>query len=402
MFLFTEIFRSICRRKGCSLLTVAAGAFLFLFLGFFMGNLENTRNALETLGEKLPVSVKITNANGSEDIGLEIRAAQFDAFAESGIRDLVYTAQAGGNREESDKAGPVQACDTTIKAANSLEAFTGLKEEDFSFVKGFDIRYLSGTEPWCTVEEQYGKLYGIAPGDSLELSLCQIRYKSDDGSFQFLPLGRTSLRVIGTYRNSGQLSEVLLSADWLRRYTQEQGKEFYYDSARGVLADSGNLNGFKKEMENSSFGEVNPEGAGGKRGSCLIVQDQVFIETAGRLQDNLRLYEKFQEPFFLLVYGISALLPFFILRYRRKEAVVALSLGRPRQLTGAVLFMENLLLELTGCMAGLPLLLIRTGIPSAVTVRIMGVYAACICLGTVTALAGILRFDVMKLLAKID
>ena len=125
---------------------------------------------------------------------------------------------------------------------------------------------LPAGSPCCTVDEQYGKLYGIEPGDSLELSLCQIKYKSDDGSFQFLSLGRASLKVIGTYRNSGQLSEVLLSADWLRRYTQEQGKEFYYDSARGVLADSGNLNGFKKKMESSAFGEVNPEGTGGKTG----------------------------------------------------------------------------------------------------------------------------------------
>ncbi len=402
MFLFREIFRNICRRKGFSLLTAAAGAFLFLFLGIYMGNLENIRNALETLGEKLPVSVKITNDNGSEDIGLEIRAAQFDAFAESGIRDLVYTAQAGENREEKEEEGPVLECDTTIKAANSLAAFAGLREEDFSFATGFDISYLAGREPCCTVDEQYGKLYGIEPGDSLELSLCQIKYKSDDGSFQFLSLGRASLKVIGTYRNSGQLSEVLLSADWLRRYTQEQGKEFYYDSARGVLADSGNLNGFKKKMESSAFGEVNPEGTGGKRGSCLMVQDQVFIETAGRLQDNLRLYDRFQGPFFLLVYGISVLLPFLFLRYRRKEAAVALSLGRSRRLTGAALFTENLLLELTGCMVSLPLLVVWIGISLTETARIMGIYTACLCLGTVTALAGILKFDVMKLLTKID
>ena len=66
------------------------------------------------------------------------------------------------------------------------------------------------------MDEQYGKLYGIEPGDSPELSLCQIKYKSDDGSFQFLPLGRASLKVIGTYRNSRQLSEVLLSASLKR------------------------------------------------------------------------------------------------------------------------------------------------------------------------------------------
>ncbi len=103
MFLVREIFRSICRRKGLSLLTAMTGVFLFLSLGIYIGNLNNIRNALETLGEKLPVTVQITNANGSQDIGLEIRAAQFDAFAESGIRDLVYTAQAGETGKKRKK-----------------------------------------------------------------------------------------------------------------------------------------------------------------------------------------------------------------------------------------------------------------------------------------------------------
>ena len=126
---------------GLSLLTAMTGVFLFLSLGIYIGNLNNIRNALETLGEKLPVTVQITNANGSQDIGLEIRAAQFDAFAGSGVRDLVYTAQAGGNREEKGENGPVPECDTSIKAANSLDAFANLKEEDFSFAKGYDISY---------------------------------------------------------------------------------------------------------------------------------------------------------------------------------------------------------------------------------------------------------------------
>lgn len=402
MFLVREIFRSICRRKGFSLLTAMTGVFLFLFLGIYIGNLNNIRNALETLGEKLPVTVQITNANGSQDIGLEIRAAQFDAFAGSGVRDLVYTAQAGGNREEKGENGPVQECDTSIKAANSLDAFANLREEDFSFAKGYDISYLSSREPWCTICEQYGSLYGIETGDSLELSVYQIKYKGDAGSFQFLPLGRASLKVIGVYRTSSELSEVLLSADWLRQYTEEQGTEFYYGSARGVLEDSGNLNGFKKEMENSAFGEVNPDGPGGKRGFCLTVQDQMFIETAGRLQDNLRIYENFQVPFFFLIYGISVLLPFLLLRCRRKEAAVALSLGRSRRLTGLALFGENLFLELAGCVAILPFLLAWTGISPKETVRLLGIYMICLCLGTVTALAGLLKFDVMKLLAKID
>lgn len=155
-------------------------------------------------------------------------------------------------------------------------------------------------------------------------------------------------------------------------------------------------------MENSAFGEVNPDGPGGKRGFCLTVQDQMFIETAGRLQDNLRIYENFQVPFFFLIYGISVLLPFLLLRCRRKEAAVALSLGRSRRLTGLALFGENLFLELAGCVAILPFLLAWTGISPKETVRLLGIYMICLCLGTVTALAGLLKFDVMKLLAKID
>lgn len=217
MFLVREIFRSICRRKGFSLLTAMTGVFLFLSLGIYIGNLNNIRNALETLGEKLPVTVQITNANGSQDIGLEIRAAQFDAFAGSGVRDLVYTAQAGGNREEKGENGPVPECDTSIKAANSLDAFANLREEDFSFAKGYDISYLSSREPWCTICEQYGSLYGIETGDSLELSVYQIKYKGDAGSFQFLPLGRASLKVIGVYRTSRGFALRRLAAAVYRR-----------------------------------------------------------------------------------------------------------------------------------------------------------------------------------------
>ena len=111
----------------------------------------------------------------------------------------------------------------------------------------------------------------------------------------------------------------------------------------------------------------------------------------------------FRDLFSCLYTGSAPLLPFLLLRYRRKEAAVALSLGRSRRLTGGALFTENLLLELTGCMVSLPLLLVRTEISPMETGPDHGeIYAACLCLGTVTALAGILKFDVMKLLTKID
>ena len=85
MFLVREIFRSICRRKGLSLLTAMTGVFLFLSLGIYIGNLNNIRNALETLGEKLPVTVQITNANGSQaHAGCRLEGAHRHSGGEGG------------------------------------------------------------------------------------------------------------------------------------------------------------------------------------------------------------------------------------------------------------------------------------------------------------------------------
>lgn len=406
MFLLRDIFRSICRRKGFSLLTAAAGAFLFLLLGIYLGNMKNSQIALDTLGKKIPVTAVITNENGTEDIGLEITAGQLDAFTQGGIKNLVCTAQAGGMRKETDEE-TVMECDTSVSAANSLDAFVGLTEESFSFLPGGNSSYLTGQEPVCTVEEGYSRLYGIKKGDFLELSLYQFKYNGDGISFQFHLIGRTALKVIGIYSDTvpsrdSAVSDVLVSAEWLRQYTESQGKTFYYASARGELADASNLNKFKESMEKSFFGQPKSDSQGGKRGGYLLVQDQMYIETAERLIGNIRLYQGFQGSFFVLIYGVSVLLPFLLLRNRQREAAIALSLGCSRLLTGLGLLGEFFFLEIIGCIVSFPILRLSAGISFQDTGEILRVYGACLVLGACTALTGILRFDVMKLLSKID
>lgn len=403
MFFIWEVFCSLGRRKGFCALTIAASGLLFGFLGFYMGNFKDNQQTLEKLGRTIPIPVKITNANGSEDIGLEISAAHMDALAEGGVKDLVCTAQAGANRDPSLDEARIYECDTSVRAANSLEAFAGLEEREFDFQQGYDSGYLSGKEPYCTISASYGRLYGILAGDTLELSVYQMRYTGDSGSFQFLFTGRTSLKVIGTYvKKEGEMQDVLVPVSWLRAYTQEQGKNFYYDSARAVLEDGFTLNAFKESMDRSFFSEVDRDVIGGKRGSALSVQDQIFIETAEKIQGNLELYRRFQAPFFLLIYGVSVLLPQLLLRNRKKEAAIALSLGRSRFLTGLELFAENLLLGITGCVPMFVLLICIFQIPAGDLLSILGIFIGCFSLGTCTALGFFLHFDVMELLVKMD
>lgn len=67
------------------------------FLGIYFGNLEQNQSLLEALGEKIPVTVAVTNSSGDRLAGLDITEKRIDLFRELGLKEYVITAESYGN-----------------------------------------------------------------------------------------------------------------------------------------------------------------------------------------------------------------------------------------------------------------------------------------------------------------
>lgn len=137
-------------------------------------------------------------------------------------------------------------------------------------------------------------------------------------------------------------------------------------------------------------------------GDTLVVDDQLFIETAEKLEQNLKVLRWFLAPFFALVIVLVTLVTFLLLRSTRRDMAISLSLGRPKILSGCACFFGVLIANVCGCAVAVPILLCTAGLALGQILTICGLYLASSCVGVLLALILLLRFDALELLTKID
>ena len=391
---------TISQHKIFSLLRSLLSCVLVLCLTIYVANIQRNQEALAQASRELPVEVKVVSSDGSQDVGIRIEERKVEGLLAAGVKSPAYTVQIAGNIEPVNQVEPVKACDTSLYGVNTLEGFSFVQENSINFASGYDGNFVEGQEPLCVLSESYAVTHGLQVGDSLELPVYSIDYDQTGYSFQFGTLGTVSLQVIGTFGEAadGQNSvHGIVPIAWAQALFQENDREFSYHSFRCLVGNPLELNTFKTAVGELGFREVNSSAADPRTGNALEVQDKVFRETAERLQGNIRIFQLFAPVFCLLLGALVFVTTFFSLRSSRKEIAIASSLGMPLVLSGAKLFLENLVLTLVGCGIALGISAMFLG---AAALSAGGVFLAVSLLGSVGAVILVCRFDVLDTLTK--
>lgn len=406
MFILMEIKYQFLRNRNRSVLTVCIAALLVCCMALYLGNIQSGEAALENLAEAVPVSVQVVNRPGTSSVGLEIDEHHFEGIMAADIHDPVYTASAIGVMDETKRADEVTNADTTITGMNSLAAMNGLSEEAITFADGWDAGFLGGGEAACVLSDTYAEAFDLSLGDVVTLPLYVTRYNVDGYMVPYIPIGDCTVQVVGIYQTSMTASPVpvqmIVPVGWMKTAVEDGGESFMYDSFRCTLQDPTKLNEFKESMRNNSFAQINENATNQKRGDALIVEDQLFVETAEKLQQNLKVLRWFLVPFFALVIMLVTLVTFLVLRSGRRDIAIASSLGRSKQQSALSYFLGTLLADAVGCAAALPVLLAAAGLTVTQALSILGMFLICACVGIWLALVFLLRFDTLSLLTKVD
>ena len=406
MFYILEIWHHIWRNKGRSLLSIGIAAVLVSFVGLYIGNIRKNELALKSLADTIPVKVQVTNRNGSRLLGLEITSKSLNALLSAGIKDPVYTARAGGKIEPVNQMEYVRICDTYIVGVNSLHALPAVGSDEIAFEEGFNESYLEGDQSQCVVTWGYARKHDISIGDTLSFPMYVYKFSKDDSSFRYIAVGEQELTVIGILGQDSGTSDgtidMLVPVKWMQSAVEEAGVDFNYDSAYGMIQDPLKLNEFKAHMEEARFREVKAEEMDTRSGDGLIIQDKIFIETASKLQENIKMLSRFQFPFYICIVLLVILVSFLVLRSYRQEIAIASSQGRPRLDSAVSLFFENLLLYLVGCIVATPVLMGAVGVSGVSLLLINLIFLSGAGIGIGGALALLLRFDTLVLLTRID
>lgn len=345
MFILTEIKRQLFRYKGRSILLVLAAAALCGCMAFYIGNIQSTQAALDNLSQSIPVGVQVTNHSTSRSTRLTIPAKAVDALTAAEVHGLLCTAEAAGAQSKDAKVqDPFVGGDTTIVAANSSKAL----ENAVEVPEGF----FSSEKGQCVLSSFYCEKARLKTGEQITLLLYSV-IRNDLGN-TYISVGEATLTVAGIYQADagiGRPVDMYVPVEWLRAFFEENGKPFSYTSCSAILDDPKKLNDFKEALPSMGFMQPSPEAKSSYTGDTMVVDDEIFIKTAGKLKRNLQTFQTFLVPMFGLVMGLTALLSFLILRNSRKEMAISISLGQSRFKIELTYFLIMLLTDMVGCVA---------------------------------------------------
>lgn len=405
MFYIRTALINIKRYRYKSALNLLICIVLIALLNLFIGNLESNKQQLTKISQTISINAQISNLNGSQQNGLVIQEPIIDGILES--KYIIHPAisvvlSAGKGEFPKDNLQAQMTIDAA--AVTSLEALNGITEFDISYsASNLLLIPRKNTTP-CIVEKGFLSENNWNIGQTISLSLCY-DYLDKDCRYTMQQLRTEKLFIAGSIlsENGDYMPQVIIPFHWARKAFHEKSIPFIANAASFDLKDPRQINAFKKEMrEKLHMLELNPAAEFSYAGNALAVNDETFILSASRIQNNMNMLIGFLPFILLIIIFIGYITSYLLVQNRRGQYATMRSLGMSRRLCFRTFFIENMFVETSGGIIGMLGSFLLTKQKIIILSITFVFFLLCYIVGTTIALNQLGKISVMKSLSQKD
>lgn len=329
----------------------ALGWFCCLYFGFIESKEIETENAYS-----IPVSITISNIQGTRTDGLNIDGFEIYAFMEDKDKTNAIIQLYGFENilpyvknlrlksvplyygvTYSEELSEWVSQDNTFIGITSLNAAAELDPASGNAGTVF----FDGEEKDFSDSE---KCYVIVPMSMLDKierdedgNLLPVKFsilnnpKSDIAPYEF------EVDIAGYYTSTNSKA-VYCSWEFFRQIAKDYFHYIAIDSASAEVLDNSKIDELR-EILSCYFCEIDPQGIeqdnpnipyGQKYRNAAIIHDETFRNTVGSLRQNIETLKRLLPIIVVLVLAISAVASYFYIHVRKRELAVARSLGTKR------------------------------------------------------------------------
>ena len=400
MFCLKTAIRNSWRRKVKSALMVLVSAVAAVFVLIYLNSIKFNQEQLLMFSRELPVTARIMNGNGSMENGLYIPKDLIDKIEGTGfVKDPLYTTQMAAVLPTDDPSDREDIA--MIRCANREQTIPDYEDRTIILEEGADMDFLRGNDPVCLAGENFLARNSLSIGDTIDIRLYYRQFDEFGASYKYEWLADCSLRIIGSISASGSdivRIDILCPLGWAEEKHIQAGKDFNLDSASFTVSDSLRLNEFKAEMREYLQG-VSPDGRPTPKGDSLSVDDQIFILSASRVKDTLKILNTFAPVMFVIIALVGYTAAYLLIQDRRLDIAITRSLGTGPAACIVTMIIEYAILGLTGCLIGNACAAPWTGL-NANTFLYSMLFFASLMMGISTAALRVSRLNTMTGLIK--
>lgn len=405
MFYIRTAIKNLKRYHQKSIINLLICIVVVVLLNLFMGSLDSNKRQLNALPEVMPIHAQISNLNGTQQTGLVIREEKVDQLLQSEyITEPAFSVVLSANMGELAENEPRGL--TTIDAVGITrpEAISGITEQDVTLVPDTSIDFLESDTPSCIVEESFLELNNWQLGQTITLTI-YYDYLDRNSKYTMLQLGVEEFYISGSILSvEGEyIPSIIIPFQWARAAFTKLNTPFVANAASFKVKNPLEINDFKKEMkEELQMLEINPMSDYAYMGNALAVNDETFILSASRLQDNISLLNGFLPFIFIIVIFIGYITSYLLIQNRRGQYATMRSLGVSSSMCFFTFASESIMIEVTGGVLGTILSILMTRQMGIMQLYTFLLFMFCYVCGTTAALYQLGKISVMKALAQKD
>lgn len=391
--------RNVRRQKWKSILNISICIMVVLLVSIYYKNIENLEQQFQKLPESVPISAAISNERGTKNAGLLIKDEITQKLQQSKyVTDYCETVELMASMSDAEEAAYYRTL-----GINQKEALDDLEEEKIVWNDSYNMQQFLNCENICLADRAFLMNHNLGVGDSIDL---QIHYytKSNQIGMQYhmlqlVPLKTVRLTIAGTYDSTaisedGSAPQMILSVSEVRKWCDEGEIEYNASSVSFRVKNAEQLNAFKEEMEQLGLVQVSASAEDIFLGKALSVEDWNYIQAACRIQRSKVLLESFYPLIMLTVLVAGMIVSYLLIQSRQIELAIMRMLGTGKQKAGIVILLEQIILALVGCMAGIVLLLVVHFQIRLAEWGMIGLFFMCYLIGGIISI-GTIRSDRM-------
>jgi len=402
MFCLKTAILNLWRRRNKSALMALVCAVAAVFVLIYLNSIKSNQEQLLMFSRELPVKARIVNGKGSKERGLFIPKDLIDSIESTGfVKDPLYTTRMAAVLSSGD---PDDNKDIAmVLCANDEKAIPDYEDRNIILEDGTDMDFLQGNKPVCLAGETFLARNNLSVGDNIDIKLYKRKYDPYGFTYDYEWLADCSLRIIGSISMASSDNEftyidILCPLGWAEEKHALAGSEFHLDSASFTVNDPLRLNDFKAEMK-KYLHSVSPTGSESSMGDCLIVYDEIFILSVGRVKDTLKILYTFAPIMFVIIALVGYTAAYLLIQDRRIDIAIMRSLGTGSAACMAAMIIEYSILGFMGCLLGNVFAAPWTGLGINTLLYSM-LFFASLMIGIITATFRVSRFNTMTGLIK--
>lgn len=405
MFYIRTAITNIKRYHKKSIINLLICTVVVILLSLFLGGLESNKNQLAALPEVISVDAQISNLNGTLQTGLVIREDKVDYLLQSEyISEPAITIVLSAVKGEIPEDKPRGLSSIDAAGITRLEAISGITEQDVTLAPNASLDFLQSNTPSCLVEQSFLDQNHWLIGQTIPLTI-YYDYRDKNSEFMMQQLGMENYYIAGSILSTegAYVPNIIVPFRWAREQFSKLNIPFVANVATFRVKNPLQINEFKKEMkEKMHMLEITPMSDYAFAGNALAVNDETFILSASRIQDNINLLTGFLPFILIIVVFIGFITSYLLIQNRRGQYATMRSLGVSSRMCYFTLFMESIMVELTGGILGMMISFLLTKQMGMQQLFTFILFMFCYIFGTSAALYLLGRISVMKALAQKD